>query len=110
MKGTITVVVQVDYNLAEGDRAALLNESRVSIQAPGLEVHDADLSPTSSGLRLATIALTTGLANNIHFGHQRNLWDSADHLRYIIRELEDQFVKVAEVAVGRYACKKGGTQ
>ena len=43
------------------------------------------------GLKVQTQGLIYGLVANIHFGHQLGTWDSAEHLRYIIKELERGF-------------------
>jgi hypothetical protein len=43
------------------------------------------------GTKIATIVLIQGLVSNIHAAHQKGLWDSADHLKYIIKELERGF-------------------
>ena len=51
--------------------------------------------PNSDGTKAITNVLVCGLSNNIHQAHQAGLWDSAAHLRYIIAELERQFVQPA---------------
>ena len=40
---------------------------------------------------------TFGLVGNIHNGHSQKHWDSAEHLRYIISELERGFVQVTHL-------------
>lgn len=45
-----------------------------------------------TGLKVQTLGLIQGLVTNIHVGHQLGTWDSAEHLRYIIKELEKGFV------------------
>lgn len=46
-----------------------------------------------------TYAFTHGLSANLHTAHQQGVWDSAEHLRFIITELEKCFVQVAEAKV-----------
>ena len=52
--------------------------------------------PSAAGLRASTTVLLSGIAANIHYGHKQKMWDSAEHLRYVISELERQFVQVAK--------------
>lgn len=47
--------------------------------------------PTKDGTHAATIALIQGLVGNIHYAEQQGYRSSADHLRYIIKELERGF-------------------
>lgn len=53
--------------------------------------------PTEEGYRAITNVFTQGLIANIHASHQRGLRDSAEHLRYIISELERGFIQVVSV-------------
>lgn len=43
------------------------------------------------GLKVQTQGLIQGLIANIHYAHQMGLWDSAEHLRYIIKNIERGF-------------------
>ena len=52
---------------------------------------------TSAGVIVVTSILTQGLIANIHGAHQYKLRDSAEHLRYIISELERGFVAQVKV-------------
>lgn len=58
---------------------------------------DADEKPTKLGSHAITQAFIQGLAGNIHFAHQAGFRDSAEHLRYIIKELERSFAQPASV-------------
>lgn len=49
---------------------------------------------TSIGSQALTNILTQGLIANLHLGHEKNWRDSAEHLRFIISELERGFVEV----------------
>lgn len=51
--------------------------------------------PTAAGTKALTQCFVQGLVGNIHNAHQKGYWDSAEHLRYIISELERGFVQVA---------------
>ena len=56
-----------------------------------------DGKPTKNGSHAITSAFIQGLVGNIHFAHQAGFRDSAEHLRYIISELERGFVRQVEV-------------
>lgn len=43
------------------------------------------------GMKAQTQGLIQGLVANIHYAHQKEMWNSAEHLRYIINELERGF-------------------
>lgn len=58
---------------------------------------DSDGLPTEDGSKTLTNVLVQGLVGNIHMAHERGFKDSAEHLRYIIAELERGFASVAEV-------------
>lgn len=47
--------------------------------------------PNSLGVQAITSTLVQGLVANIHGAHQHGTRDSAEHLRYIISELERGF-------------------
>lgn len=48
--------------------------------------------PNATGTKLLTQLFIQGLSANIHSAHQTGQRDSAEHLRYIIAELERGFV------------------
>lgn len=54
--------------------------------------------PTAEGSRALSNVLVQGLIGNIHFAHDEGFRDSAEHLRWIIAELEKGFVSVANVS------------
>jgi hypothetical protein len=56
-----------------------------------------DELPTREGSQCLTIAFIQGLIGNIHYCHQKEQWDSAEHLRYIIAELERGFIAQVNV-------------
>ena len=57
--------------------------------------------PTEEGSRALTMVLTSALVANIHMADQSGWRDSAEHLRYIIGELERGFASVATVSKGK---------
>lgn len=58
---------------------------------------DSDDLPTKEGSRVLSNVLIQGLVGNIHLAHEKGFRDSAEHLRWIISELERGFVTVANV-------------
>lgn len=61
-----------------------------------------DGMPTKDGTKAITMVFTQGLIGNIHQAHENSLWDSAEHLRYIIAELEKGFVQVAYTSTSKF--------
>lgn len=51
--------------------------------------------PTSAGANVLSSVLVQGLVGNIHMAHEKGFRDSAEHLRWIISELERGFTSVA---------------
>jgi hypothetical protein len=58
---------------------------------------DKDSFPTKVGVKSLTQCFIQGIVGNIHSAHQKGQWDSAEHLRYVISELERGFAQVATV-------------
>lgn len=58
--------------------------------------------PTKGGIKPLTQCFLQGLVGNIHHAHQNGWWDSAEHIRYIISELERGFVQVTNTHVGKF--------
>lgn len=62
--------------------------------------------PTKTGVKAMTLALAQGLVANIHASHEKGYWDSAQHFRYVINELERGFSTVADISTGIYQKNK----
>lgn len=56
-------------------------------------------SPTPQGAKALTQCFIQGLVGNIHHCHGNKIWDSAEHLRYIIAELERGFIQIGETQI-----------
>lgn len=54
--------------------------------------------PNKVGAQAITETLIEGLIANIHYTHQNGIRDSAEHLRDIIRKLEDGFVRIGNIS------------
>ena len=53
--------------------------------------------PTKAGSKVLSNVLVQGLVGNIHLAHEKGFRDSAEHLRWIIAELERGFITVTNV-------------
>ena len=49
------------------------------------------------GMNVVTQAFVQGIVANIHAAHQAGFIDSAEHLRYVISEIEKGFVELGDV-------------
>lgn len=58
--------------------------------------------PTKEGSIVLSNVLIQGLVGNIHFAHEKNYRDSAEHLRWIISELERGFASVSNIEVEKF--------
>jgi len=58
---------------------------------------DKDDLPTAKGTKALTQCFIQVLVGNIHNAHQKGFWNDAEHLKYIISELEDGFVRIANI-------------
>jgi len=61
------------------------------------DVYIKDDLPTDKGSEALTITLVQGLVGNIHLAHEKGWRDSAEHLRWIISELEKGFAAVGTI-------------
>lgn len=59
--------------------------------------------PTKEGSEVITTVLVSSLVGNIHNAHENGFKDSAEHLRFIIAELERGFATVAIVTEGEFS-------
>jgi len=55
-----------------------------------------------TGSETLTNVLVQGLIGNIHMANQQGFRNDAEHLRYIISELERGFVAIVEVGIGEF--------
>lgn len=58
--------------------------------------------PNRDGLDVLSNVLVQGVLGNIHAAHQNGLRDSAEHLRWVISELERGFVAQVNVIKSRF--------
>lgn len=98
--------VVVTFNHAKGDKTSQHVKTDFNIDVSKnldrKQYLDKDELPTAMGTKSLTIAFVQGLVGNIHQADQKGYWDSAEHLRYIISELERGFVQVANIKKGDF--------
>lgn len=78
--------VSSDFNLLPGEninKDAYLNKK--------------GLVATPAGVQAVTQCFVQGLIANIHMAHQKELRNDAEHLRYIISELEKGLIRLSEI-------------
>lgn len=63
--------------------------------------------PTKAGSEVLTNVLAQGLIGNIHMAHEQGFRDSAEHLRFIISELERGFATITNVKKSTFGNKIG---
>lgn len=104
MRYTITGIVKVTADYAQGatksTHVATDFRLEVSKHLKQDEYNDKRGLPTKAGSHALTNAFVQGLVGNIHHAHQKGFKDSAEHLRYIIAELERGFINVATTQEG----------
>lgn len=98
------VVLSLEAN--KGDKSSKLISTdfylEVSRNLKQSNYLDEEGMPTKDGCKVLTECLTQGLAANIHYAHQLGLRDSAEHLRYIIAQLEKAFIAQGEISKGHF--------
>jgi hypothetical protein len=106
MKYSFTAISRITLEHEEGWRTPILNKTDLILEtSPNLDkkvyLDDHNL-PIKEGVKPLTAALLHGLVANMHMAHEKGFWDSAEHLRFIIAELEKGFINPAKVSEGRF--------
>ena len=55
---------------------------------------------TADGAHVMMRALTSGLSATIHYAHEQGFIDSAENLRKVIHQLEQEFIQVPRIEPG----------
>lgn len=99
IKVQLQAIVQLDLVKKSSESKAKLEECCIDLLTPeGLVGYrDEEDKLTKEGIKALTNVLVQGLNANIQGSHQGKKWDSAEHLRYVISELERSFVAVTNV-------------
>lgn len=100
MRGIIVLTLETDRD----SKKVSLQKTKIALDIPEeldrSAYFDKDDMPTQVGSHTMTTIFIQGLIGNIHASHQKGFRDSAEHLRYIISELERGFVQVGELKEG----------
>lgn len=93
-------VVTLDHTAGEKTSKYIKTDFNLSVSKNLDKKHFIDKNgyPTEKGTKALTQCFVQGLIGNIHNAHKEGFWDSAEHLRYIIAELEKGFVAPANVS------------
>lgn len=57
------------------------------------QYEDQNGQPNKAGAKMISNCLIQALSGNIHTAHQGRHWDSAEHFRWVISELERSFIE-----------------
>lgn len=95
----IRSIVSLHLVKKENNSKPQLSECSIDLIEPeGLTGYrDEEESLNKFGVKALSQVLVQGLNANIQGAHQNGIMDSAEHLRYVISELERAFVNVTEV-------------
>lgn len=96
--------ITLEHN--EGEKGSRLVDIKYLLNIPecmepSFYFNSEDL-PTADGVKVVTQCFVQGLVANIHYAHEKGLRDSAEHLRYIIAELQRGFVEVPKMEISKY--------
>lgn len=99
---TGTVKVTADYVKGAAYSRHISTDFRldVSKHLDQQQYNDKRGLPTKMGSHALTNAFVQGLIGNIHHAHQKGYKNDAEHLRYIIEQLERGFIAIAETGEG----------
>jgi hypothetical protein len=85
----------------EGEKASKHLQTKFNLDvSPNLDktqyIDKYDL-PTREGAQVLTNVFIQGLIGNIHASNQKGFWNDAEHLRFIISELERGFIEITKI-------------
>lgn len=103
MEYSFTAIVKVTAEHAKGALSSKHVSTDFRLEAPlplDESQYNEDGIPTAKGSHALTATLIQGLVGNIHYAHEKGFRDSAEHLRYVISELERGFIAVSEGSTG----------
>ena len=92
-------VVTLDHTKGEKTSKHVSTDFNLNL-SPNLDrsfYFDKDDMPNENAAKALTQAFVQGLVGNIHYAHQKDYWNDADHIRYVIEELKKGFVRIANV-------------
>lgn len=107
MKLTLGAKVVIVLDHQDGDKNASVEEAQVNLtigdNLDSSKYLDNSGLPTAAGSQALMEVLTLGLINNIKNAHERGFKNDAQHLREIVKILEDGFIAHAETGDGTFS-------
>lgn len=97
---SITAKSKVIFTYTQGAKTSVHDSTLLAVDYDNLNIEkyqDEIGCPNKDGAKLISIAFTQGLIANIHNAHHRGYWNDAEHLRYIISELERGFIENVDI-------------
>jgi hypothetical protein len=86
-----------------GDETANIDaiSNGLHVFPPSHEQHfyDKNGDPNKFHVEIQTEAYIFGIMGNIHYAHQREMRDSAEYFRWVIKKMEELFVQNPEIEV-----------
>ena len=96
----------IDLEYQEGQKKSKHYETRFFLDcSPNLDRShyiDKNNVPTKEGSKALSNVFIQGLIGNIHLANEKGYLNDAEHLRYIISELEKGFVSVVKIDQTKY--------
>lgn len=93
-----TAISKIGLGYEDGENKSTLQETSVRLEiSKNLDKKkylQKDGIPTGEGIKPMTLAFIQGLIANVKVADKRGWWKEADHMRYIIDELNRAFVSV----------------
>ena len=98
------VVLTLDHQIGLKKSKHVSTDFNLIIKKPLDEKQylDAEGLPTKAGSQALSNVLIQGLVGNIHMSHEKGFIDSAEHIRWIISELERGFFTVATTKTSEF--------
>lgn len=107
----VRAALNLDHNEITNDTTQLSTQFNLKVdnKLNKSKYLDENNLPNKEGSIAVTSVLVHALVGNIHMAHEKGYRDSAEHLRFIIEELEKGFASVAEVQIGTFKKKEDET-
>lgn len=106
MKFGFQAIATIEVNHQKETNKSTIEASQILLDcSPNLDKKayiNRDGSPTKAGTRAITNTFVQGLICNIHNSHKDGKWNDAEHIRYIIDELQKGFVAQVKAETGEF--------
>lgn len=99
MKFEIGAKCILEMEHTEGDKQPHLKAVKINLILPDAfdeDMYMKDGLPNADGAKALSNILVQGLIANIHNAHQRGFHNDAEHIRFVISELERGFIEIVK--------------